>query len=287
MEKKIKFLSKTVSEIDPLILSFLATIIAFIYLIFFKKRREIISENIIIITGKENKKLVYKVFRNIILNIIEFLRILNKGIYNFNRRLKIEGVNETKKLLDKNSVVLITGHVGTWDIAAKALAGLGCNIAAVAEFKGVSKAHYEFMKVTRGYPAVKIFPLDEFTTSSKIINFLKKDKGILALLGDRDINNKGKEIIFFNKKVKLPIGPAFLSARLDLPVALGYLVRYKDWHYKSIIYKPIEYDINLSLKKKMNVIQKEIVKGLEDIIKKFPDQWLVFYPPWRMNEKET
>jgi len=174
-----------------------------------------------------------------------------------------------------------------WDIAARFIAHLDYKIGAVAEFKGVSKKHYDFMLMIRGYPEVKIFPLESDATSRNLVKFLKNDKGILALLGDRDITGTGKKIKFFNRISNLPVGPAFLSTRLDIPVVIGYVIRLKSWYYLAYISEPVLIERTSDRKKDIEILQRKILLKLEDLIRKYLDQWLIFYPPWSTCEKET
>ncbi|KQC14108.1 MAG: hypothetical protein APR63_06060 [Desulfuromonas sp. SDB] len=283
MIKKINFIAGIICLIDPWFLEKLAQLAGFIFYLISPAKREIARKNVDIITGSENKKLVLRIFINIIMNIIEFLRVWRLGIQSIIIRTEIQGFENFST--DGQGVILVTGHIGIWDIAAKYLAHLGYNIGAVAEFKGVSASHYDFMLEIRGYPEVKIFPLEDYGISGKILRFLKKEQGILALLGDRDLHNTGETVRFFNEIVKLPVGPARLAVRLNLPVVIGYVVRSKSWRYLAMVSKPLSHSRCGDREKDIKNLHEKIAKSLENVITKYPDQWLNFYPPWKMDEK--
>lgn len=283
MKRKLKFAAGIICLVDPWALDILAHLTGLIfYLIAFRKRK-IARQNIRIITGSDNRYLTMKLFINIIMNIFEFIRIWKKGIEDILPRSELNGLGNLKPGV--GGMILVTAHLGIWDIAAKYIANLGYNIGAVAEFKGVSTSHYDFMLEVRGYPDVKIFPLEVQSSPVRILRFLKKQKGILALLGDRDLTDTGLPVKFFNRLVKLPVGPARLAVKLDVPVVIGYVIRKKSWKYLAKISDPINTEKAGKMEIDVKNLHEKIAKSLENVITKYPDQWLNFYPPWKMDEK--
>lgn len=282
-KKKLNILGGIICLIDPWCLQILAQVIGLIFYLSANSKRKIAQNNIQVVTGSDNRELAVKIFINIVMNILEFLRVWKKGVDDILPRSQLLGLNNLNT--GKDGLILVTAHIGIWDIAARYIANLGYKIAAVVEFEGVSAAHYDFMLEMRGYPEVEIFPLEKQGSSARILRFLKKQKGILALLADRDLNNTGLPVKFFNQMVKLPVGPARLAVKLNIPVVIGYVIRLKSWKYLALVSKPYWPNGRGNVEEEIKNLHEKIAKSLENVITKYPDQWLNFYPPWKMDEE--
>ncbi|MBN1619831.1 lysophospholipid acyltransferase family protein [candidate division WOR-3 bacterium] len=287
MAEKLNIAVYLCSKTDPLIIEFAVKLAAFVLLFFSPQKRKTAGDNFRAMNLRSGLPDVYRVFYNMAFNIVVFFRTLGKGMDEIQQNIIVTGAENLDKIPKDRGCVVVTCHLGLWDLAAKYLSLLGFDVAAVAEFKNVGSFHYEFLKKVRGSESVEILPLEDKSTSLRLAKFAKKTKGVIALVGDRDISGSGREAVFFGRSSTLPVGPAYMAARLDIPVLIGYLVRTKAWKYKAYISEPF-YLPKCEFEKKV-LTQKYfdwIKINMEKIIREHPDQWIMFRPPWK-NEKKT
>lgn len=282
MAEKLKIAYYLCSKTDPWIIEAAISVLAIFFVLFNSKKRNTVKDNLKAMGLKSCNRLVYKTFYNMIFNIVIFFRTVEKGMDEVLSRTKVVGLRHLDKLPQNKGCIVMSCHLGLWDLAARFLTQYSNRkVCAVAEFKNVSHFHYELMKKIRGSGSVEILPLESHSTSLKLAKFALKTKGIIALIGDRDISGSGKETLFFGRKSFLPIGPAHLAARLDIPVYIGYLVRTKAWNYRAYISEPFFMaDRQLGMEILAEMYFEKIKIKLEKIIRENPDQWIMFYPPW-------
>ena len=107
---------------------------------------------------------------------------------------------------------------------------------------------------------------------------------MLALLGDREFINKDKgiKINFFEKETRpcIPKGPVKLALRTGAKIIPGFVIRDKRNHHTIIFKEPIEISRTGDEKEDSRRTMENFFAVFEEIVKKYPSQWFVFYPLW-------
>jgi len=98
----------------------------------------------------------------------------------------------------------------------------------------------------------------------------------LAILADRDIIGNGVPVRFFSGKRKIPRGLGEIIIKKNMPVLFSYMVfnKSKRWRYRCVVESPVFFSGSVE------GFNAHIVKKLEEIIKRYPDQWMTFHPEW-------
>jgi KDO2-lipid IV(A) lauroyltransferase len=176
-------------------------------------------------------------------------------------------------LAQGRGAILVTGHVGNWDLAGVCLAAAGYPAHAVIEpAEPALAAAYERL---RGATGLKVLPLGSGMLSA--YRALRRG-GLLLLVGDRAIGDPGREVAYGHGRRMASRGPAELACRSGAPVLVGYLVLNPDRsgpRYLGCI-EPLVTDPGddpIALTRTINA-------RLSGIVLKFPDQWFVFQPDW-------
>jgi len=186
--------------------------------------------------------------------------------------------NLDKALAGGKGVILLTAHIGNWEMGGVVTAMLGYDISAVAlnhRYKSIN----DFFIRQRERKGMKVIPIDSGV--KRCISTLLKN-GMVALVGDRDFTNTGITLDFFGMPTSIPKGPALLSLRVNSPVVPVVFIRENRFNYKLIFDKPIE------VKEEPGIENDEIVKKategfipiMEKYIRRYPEQWLVFRKFW-------
>jgi KDO2-lipid IV(A) lauroyltransferase len=178
--------------------------------------------------------------------------------------------NLSKALALNRGAILITGHIGNWDLAGVYVASLGYPLTAVVEeIPGLSD-FYNFLRTSTGMETVFMREKD------KMITALKNNR-ILVLLGDRDLSGRGITVKFLSGEKTVPRGPAAFALKYNAPIMFGYFVLNNDKTklYKVEISEPI-FPENRSFEE----LSQIIADRLSDYVSQFPTQWFVFRDEW-------
>lgn len=106
-----------------------------------------------------------------------------------------------------------------------------------------------------------------------------RSKGVVALFSDH--YDTGTEVEFFGRKTKASSGAVSLALKYDAPLIIAYNVFNED---NSCA---IRFDRIMNLKKTGNIKEdvqfntQKMIYIFEDIISKYPEQWMWFHRRWR------
>ena len=248
----------------------------FRYIFAFKDRRRV-KENLKAIfpekTGREIHQIRRQMFRNFAKYLVDFFRFSKINLEYIERDIKIESRRYIDEALAKGKgVVVISAHIGNWELGAVAMNLLGYPLWVVAlphKYKKVDN----FFNSQREGKGVKVIPLGRAYRAC--INIVKKNE-LVALAGDRDFSKTGGVVVnFFGKKAIFPQGPAALSLRTGAMILPVFVVRNNDDSFTLKCGEPID----SNGKEEMELID-EYKKIIEDYIRQYPDQWYMFRRFW-------
>lgn len=174
--------------------------------------------------------------------------------------------------------ILVTGHIGNWDLAGVFLTALGYPLSAVVEPVpgGWMKTFNRYRKAL----AMETIPIPE---RHRLISALEKHR-VIALVADRDLTNRGVLCPAFDAYRSFPKGPAAYSLRYNIPIVIGYFIRQHKRNrppYRGVISPPIEFNPTGEIDLDIVFLTQIIADKLNQIIKQYPDQWLVFNASWK------
>ncbi|MBU0503352.1 MAG: lysophospholipid acyltransferase family protein [Candidatus Omnitrophica bacterium] len=172
--------------------------------------------------------------------------------------------------------ILLSAHLGNWELGGIAVPLLGYPTSAVA-FVHAHKKVNDFFVTQRESKGLKVIPLGKAV--KQCLKVIAANQ-LIALVGDRDFTEKGTIIDLFNKPTIFPEGPAAFHLKTGAPIVPIFMLRNKDDTFTFRLEKPIEFtptgDNNQDLKKLMGFYKLIF----EDYIRKYPDQWYMFRQFW-------
>jgi len=258
-----------------------------VYFIFYQEARRNIEINLSYVFSNglekwEKEKLIFKTIQNFALFIYEFVIIRKINQKTFKRFLNPVGFEKVEEALKMGKgVIFLTGHLGNWEYGASVLTYLGYTPLVIARrFKNDFVTKFYFNR--RRKQGMEVAYLNEAVRMS----LLKLgENGLVAIVGDRDYTNQGKEITLFGKNTMFPTGALLLGLKTGAPLFPTFAVRVGDCKYD------VFFDTPIVLKSKGNK-EEEIRKGLakwikilESYVRRYPSQWYRFKPFWEL-EKE-
>lgn len=117
-------------------------------------------------------------------------------------------------------------------------------------------------------------------TSRELFEFAEKDESIALFSDHRD---KGTTVNFFNRETISPTGVATIALRYKRPLILVYCVFDKN-NKTKVYFKEIEVinKENNSFKKNVKETTQKMIYLMEDIIYKYPEQWMWMHDRWKL-----
>jgi len=219
----------------------------------------------------------YYLFGQILLDKTSMLAgISNPFTFNF------DGEEHLRKI--EGGGLLISGHIGNWEIAGQLLNRLQKTIHIIlfdAEHRRIKGYLTEVLKERN----VHFIVLREDMGHLQEIRSALEQGHIIAMHGDRHVEgNKTVEVDFLGDPAAFPTGPVNMAARFGVPVSYVFAVkeRPRHYHFFATPLQQIPFSGNLQ---KRDLIMKEavtvFVRSMEKIVKQYPLQWFNYYDFWQ------
>lgn len=183
------------------------------------------------------------------------------------------GAEHLQTLVDNGKGgILISGHVGNWELAGNLIKGRYNAKINVLMYQAEAEKLTKFFNVVTGGVNFNIIPIkDDFSHIIKIHMALKRNE-FICLHADRNMPGaKTIELDFFGEKAKFPKGPFELCSKFDAPVCFVYNMKKGKYFYSLSSTEPIEE------KHSAEEFAKIYVSTFEGKCKKHPEQWFNFY----------
>jgi KDO2-lipid IV(A) lauroyltransferase len=218
-----------------------------------------------------------EVYRNFGIYLVDFFRTPKLDKQAVLSKVKIIGLEYVDQALKKGKGVIAgSAHLCNWELGGLIMGLLGYPISAVA-FPHKDKRINNFFNHQRESKGLNVIPVGK--AARKCLENLKNNE-IIALVGDREFTEHGMVIDFFGKKTLIPKGLATLSLLTGAPIILGFVIREKENNFKFIFEKPIEPVSTGDKEKDIHNLTRKYLDIIEEYIRKYPEQWLMFRKFW-------
>ena len=203
-------------------------------------------------------------------------------------QFKFERYPEFLQLLNsEQGVIMIGAHVGNWEIGVPFFDDYGKKINIVmydAEHRRIK----EILEKNGQDKEFKIIPVNEdnLTHVFRITEAINQ-KEYVCFQGDRYLN-KEKLLtgILLGQKAPFPAGPFLLASRMKVPVVFYFAMREpgRTYRFHFIIAEPV---VRTKEKKAEMALLEQYTVALEQILKRYPEQWFNYYPFWEPAGKQS
>jgi predicted LPLAT superfamily acyltransferase len=222
----------------------------------------------------------YYVFGQILLDKVAMLAgFQHKFTFDF------EGEEYLRQMQDGG--ILISAHVGNWEIAGQLLNRLEKRINIIlfdAEHKQI-KGYLSGVMSNRNVNFIVI--RDDFSHLLEIKQALAS-KEIIAMHGARFIEgNKTVTLDFLGKPALFPIGPVNMAAKFRVPVSFVFAVKERSSHYHFYATPLIRVPFTTNLNQREEGFREALgiyTAKFGEIVRKYPLQWFNYYDFWKLPE---
>lgn len=260
-----------------------------LFYLLLKGGRDAMRSNLQVVKNKTDvNTLVFSTFVNFAHNwcdVMLMMRLEGKKLQD------LIGDRSNSKPLDDalsagNGAILVSPHLGNWELGGLGLADLGYKIN-VLTFREPDEKVNELRELVRQERGIRFIYVDRHDKSPlaiiEAINALRRNE-ILALLGDRDGSSNTILVDFFNRPTEFPVGPAYLAIASGAPVIPVFVPlvngKYSTLMEEAIYFKGGHGEHTQAIRLGMD----RLVKVFERYIKCYPDQWYNFYDFWGKND---
>jgi len=223
----------------------------------------------------KSKKMVFKSYLTFGQTIIDKVSISagmrNKFTYEF------DGIEILKNLLaEKKGGVLISAHVGNFEIAEHFLGDIDLNFQINLVTTDLEhSAIKNYLETVTQKPTVKFIIIKEDLSHIFEINAALAKNELVCFTGDRYFEGtKSISENLLGKEAHFPAGPFLIASRLKVPVAFVYVMKEPNLHYHL-------YAREATVKHRdEKALLKEYVTSVESILQKYPLQWFNYFDFW-------
>ncbi len=250
------------------------------YLLIRKQRERAVAQMMpaLEISESEARRLVKESFVNLARNVLDIFYMPNLNEKNLSQYIEIDHLERMKAALDEdNGVVVLTGHIGTWEWLSAAFTLNGLPVTAIAKLQPnaeYSRVLDDLRKTIR----VEIF--NRGTNELRAAGRALKDGKILGFLADQDAGPGGAFIKFLGKVASTPLGPAVFARRFNAPVVPAFILRKENGRHLVKIGEPMHFEDSGDTDADLLRFTEKMTKILENVIRENPTQWLWFQKRW-------
>jgi phosphatidylinositol dimannoside acyltransferase len=183
-------------------------------------------------------------------------------------------------LHEGHGAVVVTGHFGNWDIAAKRLRDYGRPINVVMA-REVNASTHEYVRAARERAGVRVIYSDTSVFSSlNMIRALQRNE-VVAIQLDRALGAGGTRLIpFFGALAPFPSGPFVLARLAGAPLIPVFIPRLGTRRYAIRVCGRFQLAREARDNRALERVMTDVVRAFEATVREFPRQWFQFTPFW-------
>ena len=246
---------------------------------FCQDRREALQRNLQAMAQNDNQRSILSrsCFHNFLRMLHDFCDCAESGAGRLNElmveRRGFEFLEAARR--KGNGTLLITGHLGAWELGGMALAsdGFPVNVVTLAEPTNELNEWRQKYRQRFGIKTVTV-GADKFAFV-EIIQALRRNE-LVAMLVDRPYLNSGIEVQFFGRPTLFSAAAARVWQHTQAAVIPAFVLQLEPGQYGCYAYPTIDMTADQTLEQN----SQRIADVFQAVVREFPEQWFNFVPIW-------
>lgn len=183
----------------------------------------------------------------------------------------------------KRGLILVTGHLGNWELAGAYIAARGVPIDAIAR-RMKNPLFDRYLTETRSRIGMRVVhDSDAVHRTPRAL----RDGRAVAFLADQGVLGLASTFVpFFGKPAKTPRGPAVFALRFHAPIVFGAAVRQPNGKYRLSL-EPVEVELTGDRDRDIDAIVARYTAILEQWVRRYPEQYFWHHRRWRRQPPGT
>lgn len=179
-----------------------------------------------------------------------------------------------------SGAVVVTGHFGNWDVAARTLRKYDRPVNVVMA-REVNASTQEYVRLAREKAGVRVIYSDSSVFSSLNMIHALRENEVVAMQLDRMLGPGGaRNLPFFGALAPFPSGPFVLARLSGAPLIPVFVPRLGPRHYAIRLGRQLLLRRETRDAQALERAMSQVVGEFEAIIREFPSQWFQFAPFW-------
>lgn len=212
--------------------------------------------------------------------------VLMAGIKN-NFTFDFDGEENLRKMaaLQKGGI-LLSAHIGNWDIAGHLFTRLQSRINIVL-YDGEHEQIKAYLEGVTGKRSVNIIVIKNDLTHIYKISEALSNNELVCMHADRFLEgNKTMNIDFLGEQARFPIGPFQLASTFKVPVSFVFAVKESKLHYHFFASEIKDYS-NTARQQQIPQMLRDYAAAMEAKLKQYPEQWFNYHNFWEQNKDDN
>ena len=228
-------------------------------------------------SAQEIERTAYQAYLRLGESIAEFLRMPYLSAAEIRRWVTLEGTEHLDAALAKGKgAILLTGHIGNWEMLATVMGPQSYDITAIARPQADTTVTDLFNRIREAH-GLKVIGMDEVRECIRIL----KHNNCLGIVGDVNANIPGAFVQFFGHPAATYTGAAYLAQLTGAEILPLFDERLPDNRHRVRICPPIplvhtgdrQHDLLINTMRTQFVLQQEI--------RRRPTDWFWLLQRWK------
>lgn len=230
-------------------------------------------------------KISLKVFESLGKNSVDAVRLQKMSWEEINKIVKIEGMEHFEKAYSTGKgVMAVTGHIGNFELLAAYFSLRGYKISVIGRELYDPRLNELLIKNRQ---RMGVQNISSTVSVKEVIRALNSGRA-LGVLMDQDTSRvRGIFVNFFEKLARTPVGSIILALRFNYPIVPMAIVQTEKGNYKIIIREEIKPIIEKRREENIFYLTQKCTDFLEEVIRRYPDQWVWMHKRWRTTPDST
>ena len=231
--------------------------------------------------GYSRSSSIIKLYRNYFLlgqGIIDKV-VLSSGIKN-NFSFDFDGEENLHKIAAlKKGGILLSAHIGNWDVAGQLFKRLKSRINIVL-YDGEHEQIKEYLEGVTGKRNMHVIVIKNDLSHIYKISEALSNNELVCMHADRFMEgNKTLTAGFLGQPARFPMGPFLLASTFKVPVSYVFAVKESNFHYHLFASEIKDY-AGVAKNDIIPQMLTEYVSEIEKKVKLYPEQWFNYYDFW-------
>ncbi|MCF7935771.1 MAG: lysophospholipid acyltransferase family protein [Synergistales bacterium] len=226
----------------------------------------------------ERRRIQADVYRHLAETLTEILLVVKEPRRALQWMTSVEGESYLADALRSGrGVLIVTGHVGNWELLAAWLAQRGYPLHAIVRRQNDPELESVVESLRRG---VGLRTLSKKEHLKRVVALLRRG-AFVGILADQHAGERGVPLPLFGVQTPTAVGPAALAKVADVPVIPVFSARTGPKQHCVKIGPPLHVDGGLNKEEIYRRVMGEYNHLLEAWISGYPEQWLWLHRRWR------
>ncbi len=219
--------------------------------------------------------------QGIIDKVVLMSGIKNKFSFHFDGEENLHKIAALKK-----GGILLSAHIGNWDVAGHLFKRLESRINIVL-YDGEHEQIKEYLEGVIGKRNMSIIVIKNDLSHIYKISEALSNNELVCMHADRFLEgNKTLTANFLGEPARFPMGPFLLASKFKVPVSYVFAVKESNLHY-HLFASDIKDYAAVAKNDIMPQMLAEYVHEIEKKVKQYPEQWFNYYNFWEQKKDDN